>query len=300
MKHMSPSPEPQIGDILQIEYDGQIQETYPARIPNVFHISLVQTLTYSASMVPTDTDLLGCPAGALLVPIGSNTYRDELTEGNPEGLTPDELLYTFTEETHIEGIVWEVYSLREYPDKSAVLMVSGTNSAWLCRYSPPRRCADTALSNAISAGCVVMEDGIATHGQETWKEFYELSQQGKPASVTVAHYLTLDKFRVVQEYYETFSQDFPSLILYHLSFDGEVYTLSFMDGTTKYRNTFEYLMMYDTTTFNSISAMVPGGRYQYVLTHDNKVTWDDLFEGMVSSQTAAYIDHFVIYSEKRQ
>ena len=298
MKHMSPSPEPQIGDILHIEYDGQIQETYPARISNVFHIALVRTQSYNASMIPTDTDLLGCPAGELLVPIGSQVFRYELSEGDPQGVTPDELLYTFTEETGIEGIVWEVYSLKEYPDKTAVLMRSGTNSTWLCRYSPPRRCSDTSLSDAIAAGYVVMEDGIATHGQDSWHTFFDLTQHGMPASVTVAHYYTLDKYRVAPEYYETFSQDYPSMTVHQLSYDGEVYTLTISDGGENQTKTFSYLMKFETTPFQASSALSPGKQAQYVLTHSNKVTWNDLFEGMVSSQMAAYIDHYVIYAEK--
>ena len=42
MRNMAPSPEPVIGDILQIEYDGLIQETYPARITNVYRISVAE------------------------------------------------------------------------------------------------------------------------------------------------------------------------------------------------------------------------------------------------------------------
>ena len=41
MKNMEPSPEPQVGDILKIEYDGQLQETYPARITVVYHIRVI-------------------------------------------------------------------------------------------------------------------------------------------------------------------------------------------------------------------------------------------------------------------
>jgi len=40
--NMPSSPEPRVGDILQIEYDGMIQETYPARIPNVFGITILE------------------------------------------------------------------------------------------------------------------------------------------------------------------------------------------------------------------------------------------------------------------
>jgi hypothetical protein len=300
IRNMSPSPEPQVGDILQIEYDGQILETYPARLNNVYHIALEQTIHYQSMMIPTDTDLLGCPAGALLVPIGGNVYRYELTEGNPEGVTADELLYTFTEETPIEGIVWEVYSLKEYPDKTTVLMLSGTNSAWLCRYSPPGICADNALRDAIAAGCVVMEDGIATHGQDTWNEFYDMVQQGKAASVTVAHYFTLDPEECDSSYYEVYSQDYPCLYECHLNYDGKTFTLTEPAGDGVRVRTFAYLMKYDNTEFYSKSSLTPGRRYDYVLTQDNRVTWEQIWNGLISSYTGADIDHYSIYSERIQ
>ena len=42
MKNMEPSPEPEVGDILEIEYDGQLAETYPARISTVYGIRVAQ------------------------------------------------------------------------------------------------------------------------------------------------------------------------------------------------------------------------------------------------------------------
>ena len=42
MKNMNLSPEPEVGDILEIEYDGAIAESYPAQITNVYSISVVE------------------------------------------------------------------------------------------------------------------------------------------------------------------------------------------------------------------------------------------------------------------
>lgn len=41
MQNMEASPEPQVGDILRINYDGQLLETYPAQIQDVFGITVV-------------------------------------------------------------------------------------------------------------------------------------------------------------------------------------------------------------------------------------------------------------------
>lgn len=42
MANMNPSPEPEVGDVLEIEYDGSIAESYPAQITNVYSISVVE------------------------------------------------------------------------------------------------------------------------------------------------------------------------------------------------------------------------------------------------------------------
>ena len=42
MTSMNLSPEPEVGDILEIEYDGAIAESYPAQIINVYSISVVE------------------------------------------------------------------------------------------------------------------------------------------------------------------------------------------------------------------------------------------------------------------
>ena len=40
MKNMEASPEPQVGDIVNIIYNGEILESYPASLGEVFHISV--------------------------------------------------------------------------------------------------------------------------------------------------------------------------------------------------------------------------------------------------------------------
>ncbi len=42
MENRNASPEPKVGDVLQIEYDGSIAESYPAQITNVYSISVVE------------------------------------------------------------------------------------------------------------------------------------------------------------------------------------------------------------------------------------------------------------------
>jgi hypothetical protein len=54
----------------------------------------------------------------------NRTYRYLLTETNPQGVTADELLFSFDETDIGEPIHHEVYSLKQYPDRSKVLLIS--------------------------------------------------------------------------------------------------------------------------------------------------------------------------------
>ena len=45
MVHMSASPEPEVGDIIEVTYNGDIVETYPARLGGVTYISVVDSVS---------------------------------------------------------------------------------------------------------------------------------------------------------------------------------------------------------------------------------------------------------------
>ena len=244
------------------------------------------------SMEPTQTNLRGLVAEYLFVPINGATYRYAMTGANPEDVTTDRLLDTFTEETHIESIVWEVYSLKEYPDMTKLLLRSGVGSAWLCEYAPAQQAEEGALEAARAAGLVIMEEGRLTDGQEAWAEFYGKTQRGEPASIHVAHYYTLDPERTAPGTYEAYSQDYPALYIDELEYDGEQFVLR----TESEVKVYEYLMKY-TGSNNAVSWLEIDEYTHYVLTHDNTVTWEQLWNGLVSSVYGAYIDHYTICSE---
>jgi len=156
------------------------------------------------------------------------------------------------------------------------------------------------LSDAINAGYVVMEDGAANHGQDVWNAFYDRTQQGKPASVTVVHYYTLDPERCDSAYYAAYSQDYPCLHEYRLEYDGKTFTLTEPDGNDVRVRNFAYLMKYDNTEFYPKSSTVPGRRFDYVLTQDNRITWDQIWTAMITSYTGDNIEHYTVYSERTQ
>ena len=251
----------------------------------------------SLVMVPTNTKLQGLHAGALLLPIDGNIYRYLLTDNTGEGVTAEKLIFEFKEPDLKRTIDWEVYSLKEYPDLSVVMILSKEEGPWLCTYCPPGRCSDTALTDAINAGYVVMEDGAATHGQDVWKSFFEDTQKGMATSVIVAHYQTLDPERCDTAYFEAFNQDYPSLNLYHLNFDGTSYTLSFTDSGVEYIRNYEYLMKLEASGTPLVGNTEHKRIVHYALTHDIEHTWEELWGSLASSAFPAPIDFYTIYSE---
>ena len=51
MEHMDASPEPEIGDIIEIAFDGEILETYPARIKEVYSIRVIGDISESTDIL---------------------------------------------------------------------------------------------------------------------------------------------------------------------------------------------------------------------------------------------------------
>ena len=51
IRNVHPSPEPEIGDVIEIEYSGEILETYPARIADVYGIKVIKE-TETRDLIP--------------------------------------------------------------------------------------------------------------------------------------------------------------------------------------------------------------------------------------------------------
>ncbi len=263
-----------------------------------------------SEMVPTTADLHGMWNGYLFLPISGETYRYEQTDADPGMAVQGELLDSFTEQTGTETVSWEIYSVQESPEHSVVLAKAQTDrgvlsasdvvtateesqNRYLYRYSPAKRSEPDALQKAKDDGCAVMEDGYASFGQEIWQTFVETAEKGQKASVQVAHYYTLDEEGSSREYYQSVKEDYPILYRFHLEFDGETYTLRWIEEETEYVRTYRYLMHYRG---DGSDAEEREFEERYVLTNDNTVTWEDIVNGMLSSQSGDAIDHYSVYT----
>lgn len=75
MKNMSPSPEPKVGDVIEITYSGTIAESYPAQIREVYSIKLVEEAAHNK---PEKWDLIP------MVMVNGKLYLDTGFESTAE------------------------------------------------------------------------------------------------------------------------------------------------------------------------------------------------------------------------
>ena len=163
---------------------------------------------------------------------------------------------------------------------------------------PTDKTADEMLAmtkdGSLLAEFVVMEDSDITHGEEVWDAFFAMTREGKDAQIQMAHYYTLDREGVSEEYYEQNKDKYPVIYLASLLYyDGNYYYLVKGNHTTEIENgdyvEAPYLLkLYDeplnaTARFTSCE--------HYVLVNDDTLTWKKIEHGMYSSQMGDYIPH---------
>ena len=248
-------------------------------------------------MIPTTANVQGAFDTYLYVPFGDNTYRYELRTSNTSSVTIGQLLYSFTEKAVPSDVQWNVYEVKESPDHRIVYVNAGNDYICLYQYSPSKRADSNALQAAKESGCIVMEDGYGTWGAKQWKEFYETTKSGKSGSVKLADYWTLDPDRCTETYYEAYKEDYPLMYVFDLVYDGKTFTLSWTEQGVFYQRQYKYLMKYEDTIPLYLSAKTPQAVTRYVLTNDNTVTWDEIIQGLASSQLGDGIEHFSIYTD---
>ena len=74
---------------------------------------------------------------------------------------------------------------------------------------PTTMSAEEMLQKAIEEDFVVMYEFQYVNGEEKWKEFYEITQSGIPATIHLAKYYTLDEAGISEEYYEANKDEYP-------------------------------------------------------------------------------------------
>ena len=263
-------------------------------------------------LVPTRADLTGVHAGYFFIPIGDSVYRYRIGSQNFSTVTHSEKpLCECTEEALFERFDWKIFSLEEFPEYNILLAVREETDEMpsdqiFLEYAPALSAPESEIEEAKMYDFVMMENGSAVSGKDLWFDFIAKTEAGEEASVRLGNVYTL-RGNMSDELREASKEDYPSLFLSELSFDGEGYTLSPLHKINGHYTVYEekgvdtpvtryrYLMHY-TGAPSSPTALFTWYD-KYVLTNTDTVTWKDLEWGMFSSQSGAYIPHAVVYNE---
>lgn len=161
--------------------------------------------------------------------------------------------------------------------------------------TPLEELAEYTLEQAKADGCVVHENLDISSGQEVWDAFAAEAAAGRSANVRLCSYYTLDPERYTPEYYEREKDNYPKMYVQDLSFDGEKYTLRWVEEGQEYAREYEYLLRYEGEAESKTAEY--SSYVRYVLTHDEAVTWDEITWGLLSSQSGAIIDAYDVYTD---
>lgn len=155
--------------------------------------------------------------------------------------------------------------------------------------------ADEWLKEAKENGYVCFEDGDITSGQEIWDEFIEKADRKEAATVKLAYYYTLDDQNIDPEYYESIKDEYPVIFIKELTYDGASFTIIWDEDGKEYVENYKY-MIRDEDIPESDSALFEKC-IRYILVNDNTLTWEDIWQGLISSQIDANVEHMEVYSD---
>lgn len=169
---------------------------------------------------------------------------------------------------------------------------------------PTDKSADEMLAmtkdGSLLADFVVMEDSDITHGEEIWDTFFEKTREGENVQIQIAHYYTLDREGVSEEYYEQEKDNYPVIYLSSLlHYEGRYYYLVRGYNTTEIedRDYCEWNYLLDLYDEPSSATARFSSCVHYVLVNDNTLTWKEIVWGMLSSQMGDYISHRSVISK---
>ena len=133
---------------------------------------------------------------------------------------------------------------------------------------------------AMIDGCFVQSDGVARENKEIFHQFAVVTQGGVPSFI-----------RIVNWYYG----DNPHYTAYDLEYDGSMYTITWLEDGQRYSRQYKYLKHF--TGEKERDNMAYDAYEHYVLVNDDQVTWNDIWENLISSAEPASIEHMTVYSD---
>ncbi len=282
--------------------------------------NIIQYPGVQSTLTPSTVNRDGFIAGYVFIPIDGNIYRYDYNMPYNGGYTKDSLLYTATDNSDPDNPkVWKFYTLAEFPDINRILCVENKagftgKKKYIYDHLPPTCVLEEDIEDAKNAGFVIEDDAEIGNGELRWQEFYEKTQRGEAAVINFGKVFRVDYSSLSEELKITSKDDYPSLYLSRLTYDGTSFLLQPVHkingeyvvyeekGVDLPEKTYLYLRElkcgapteYATFTYE----------HSYVLVDDNTTPMDvldrEVLRRMVSSDSAVALDfipYYKVYSE---
>lgn len=162
-------------------------------------------------------------------------------------------------------------------------------------YGTAEECLEWAKENDV----VVVEDMEITSGEDLWYAFYNATRNGEAASILIASYYTLDEEAVSEELYEEEKDSYPVLYFEYIVCDGGPYydlkirdcSLETLDCEDSYLSLKHFEVPLSGEYVKGENDVIDA----FVLVNSSKATWDEIRNGMISSDSNDYISNYVLF-----
>lgn len=133
---------------------------------------------------------------------------------------------------------------------------------------------------AMIDGCLVTRDGEVSENLAVLKDFIETTSRGEPAFIRIVNWYYGEESHYTAE---------------DLTFDGSQYILEWIEDGRRQSRSYRYLKHFSGEKERENIAY--DAYEHYVLVNDNSVSWQQIWESLISSQYGASIDHWTICSD---
>ena len=133
---------------------------------------------------------------------------------------------------------------------------------------------------AMIDGCLVTRDGEVSENLAVLKDFVETTSRGEPAFIRIVNWYYGEESHYTAE---------------DLTFDGSQYILEWIEDSRRQSRSYRYLKHFSGE--KERENMAYDAYEHYVLVNDNSVSWQQIWESLISSQFGAAIDHWTICSD---
>ena len=133
---------------------------------------------------------------------------------------------------------------------------------------------------AMIDGCLVTRDGEVSENLAVLKDFIETTSRGEPAFIRIVNWYYGEESHYTAE---------------DLTFDGSQYILEWLEDGRRQSRSYRYLKHFSGEKERENIAY--DAYEHYVLVNDNSVSWQQIWESLISSQYGASIDHWTICSD---